>query len=263
MLKIDAVWDCAVLKLSGQPEGVLPAEVELGDAAMQQYGSRLESCGYGPDGRLACNSGLFLGYKRSGERPQGPDDWMILSGHARQGDSGGPVFNERGRLVGVLWGTDGEAVAAVQAGRLHLLLEAAMSERQGGRGTAASSVEPKAEGGISLVALPSPEGRTPTPAARVDVTLAAQRPVLPWRQKEDQKISAEQREIDGLIALEKARAANPPSCCPVQPASPSTGGTPVPPEPKEEPLSPVLTIAIVLAAFIVTGLAFGLTKKKS
>ncbi len=255
VLKIDAVWDCAVLELSGRPEGVLPAEVELGDAAMQQNGNRLESCGYGPDGRLACNLGLFLGYKRSGERPQGPDDWMILSGHARQGDSGGPVFNERGRLVGVLWGSDGEAVAAVQAGRLHLLLEAAVPERQSGRG--------KAEGGISLVALRSPEGRTPTPAAQVDVTLAAQRPVLPWRQKEDQKISAEQREIDGLIALEKARAANPPPCCPTPAAPPSTGGTPVPAEPKEGPLSPVLTIAIVLAAFIVTGLAFGLTKKKS
>ncbi len=128
VVKVDAVWDCAVLELVGKPEGVEPAEVELGDAAMQQEGNRLESCGYGPDGRLACNSGLFLGYRRSTETPQGPDDWLAISGRARGGDSGGPVFNRRGRVVGVLWGTDSEEVVCVQAGRIHKLLDAAVPE---------------------------------------------------------------------------------------------------------------------------------------
>jgi S1-C subfamily serine protease len=125
VMKADAVWDCAVLELIGKPVGVEPAELELGDAAMQQEGNRLESCGYGPDGRLACNTGLFLGYKRSTQTPNGPDDWFEISGHARQGDSGGGVFNQRGRLVGVLWGTNGEVVVGVQAGRLHVLLDQA------------------------------------------------------------------------------------------------------------------------------------------
>jgi thioredoxin 1 len=124
VLKTDAVWDCAVLELVGQPEGVEPADVELGDTAMQRDGNRLESCGYGPDGQLACNSGLFLGYKRSTQAQNGPDDWMEISGHARGGDSGGPIFNQSGRVVGVLWGTDGEHVVGVQAGRVHALLDA-------------------------------------------------------------------------------------------------------------------------------------------
>lgn len=130
IIKVDAVWDCAVLELDGAPQGVVPAELELGDAAMQQEGNRLESCGYGPDGRLACNSGVFLGYRRTTQSPQGPDDWLVISGHARGGDSGGPVFNDRGRVIGILWGTDGREVVGVQAGRVHQLLDAAVPLHQ-------------------------------------------------------------------------------------------------------------------------------------
>ena len=98
VLKTDLVWDCAVLQLVGPPPSdVRPADVEMGDAAMQHQGSRLESCGYGPDGKLACNTGLFLGYKRSTQAKNGPDDWMEISGHARSGDSGGPIFDRQGR----------------------------------------------------------------------------------------------------------------------------------------------------------------------
>jgi len=126
VLKVDVVWDCAVLELIGQPEGIEPVEVEVGDVAMQREGNRLESCGYGPDGQLACNSGLFLGYKRSTQAQNGPDDWMEISGHARGGDSGGPIFNQQGHVVGVLWGTDGKCVVGVQAGRIHRLLDEAI-----------------------------------------------------------------------------------------------------------------------------------------
>jgi thioredoxin 1 len=129
VLTVDAVWDCAVLELVGQPQDVVPAEVEVGEVAMQKEGNRLESCGYGPDGKLACNSGLFLGYKRSTQTKNGPDDWMEMSGHARPGDSGGPIFNEQSHVVGVLWGTDGQHVIGVQAGRIHQLLDEAVAVR--------------------------------------------------------------------------------------------------------------------------------------
>ncbi len=119
----------------------------------------------------------------------------------------------------------------------------------------------------------------PPVSADVGVTVAAKGPVLPWRKETQKAIAGEQREIDALVELEKSKAANSPNgcpgnCCPTPPASPSaTGSASATPTgsasatqadtKKEEPLSPVLTIAIVLAAFIVTGLAFGLTKKKS
>lgn len=131
VLKVDAKWDCAVLELEGKVEGVTPVELEYGEAAMQKEGNALESCGYGPDGKLACCTGRFSGYRRSTAAGTDTDDWMALSGYVRAGDSGGPIFNERGRLVGVVWGgeRDGDRISngivAVQAGRIHLLLEAA------------------------------------------------------------------------------------------------------------------------------------------
>ena len=90
VLKIDARWDCAVLDIGTSPDGIDPAEFAFGADAKFQDGDRLESCGYGPDGKLAVNSGLFKGYRRSSASMQGPDDWMVISGHARGGDSGGP-----------------------------------------------------------------------------------------------------------------------------------------------------------------------------
>ena len=148
---------------------VRPADVEMGDAAMQHEGSRLESCGYGPDGKLACNTGLFLGYKRSTQAKNGPDDWMEISGHARSGDSGGPIFNRQGRVVGVLWGTDGEHVVGVQAGRIHQLLDAAVP----------AAVQQKALVSLSIIERrPTPPLPGPEPAVE---PLAPMVPVPPMR----------------------------------------------------------------------------------
>jgi len=153
VLHVDATWDCAVLEMEGRPEGVEPAEIEWGEAATgYQNGERLESAGYGPDGKLAVNVGVFRGYRRSTAAGDGHDDWMEISGHARQGDSGGPVFNARGRVVGVLWGTDGETVMCVQPGRLHVVIESAMKYyRQ------------NSTGGEPLVPVVFPQQRNPTP----------------------------------------------------------------------------------------------------
>ena len=72
VLKTDPTWDCAVLELMGRPVGVPVAEIELGPNATQENGDRLESCGYGPDGKLAVNSGLFRGYRRSARAARRP-----------------------------------------------------------------------------------------------------------------------------------------------------------------------------------------------
>lgn len=39
-------------------------------------------------------------------------NWMIIGGAARSGDSGGGVFNTKGELIGIIWGTDSQTTIA-------------------------------------------------------------------------------------------------------------------------------------------------------
>lgn len=121
IIKVDSRWDCAVLDIGDKPVGIEPAELAFGDDAKFAAGDRLETCGYGPDSTLYANSGLFKGYRSWTDDPKAPDDWMAISGKARGGDSGGPVFDDQGRVAGIIWGCKGD-VTCVQPGRLHAAL---------------------------------------------------------------------------------------------------------------------------------------------
>lgn len=125
VLKLDQAADLAAIAIPAP--AIEPVELA------QQYpeqGEPVVSCGYGSDGRLFCNRGQVLGYVVIvGGRGR---ETLELSGAARQGDSGGPVLNERGLLVGVLFGTDGRVVDATYCGRVRAFL-AGLSARFGGR----------------------------------------------------------------------------------------------------------------------------------
>lgn len=131
IIKTDRAWDVAVLQPLGSGRFDC-ARLAWREGGMLRSGDRLESCGLGPaGGRLAVNRGRFLHYARSSAR-SAATDWLVMTGTARQGDSGGPVFNREGELVGILWGTDGQTVVATQCGRLHVVLGEAMRDEDEG-----------------------------------------------------------------------------------------------------------------------------------
>ena len=115
LLGVDRQWDLAVLRIA-RPR---PAAVTIASVAPRP-GQWLKSCGYGRDGRYWCNRGRVRGYVQ----PEGTSSFETLeiSGMARQGDSGGPIFNDRGELVAVLWGTDGRVVGGTYCGRIRIFL---------------------------------------------------------------------------------------------------------------------------------------------
>ncbi len=115
VLDSDTTWDLAALQVTAPRIEAVPVA-----QGYPRPGESLTSCGYGPDGRFWCNRGRALGYARA----DGVTSYetLQLSGMARDGDSGGPVFNQRGELVAVVWGTDGKIVAGTYCGRIRRFL---------------------------------------------------------------------------------------------------------------------------------------------
>lgn len=95
--------DLALLRIA--PAHVHPVQIAERDPTR---GERILSAGYGPDGHYATNSGTVLSY--ASYRDDNQINVLCISGRARRGDSGGPMFNSQGHLTGVLFGTNNQEV---------------------------------------------------------------------------------------------------------------------------------------------------------
>ena len=95
-LKVDSDWDLAALVIWQPP--IEP--VSIAEEAPQP-GDLLTICGYG-QGDYRCATGHCTQYYAP--RLDFPRHMVELDVEARQGDSGGPIFNRQGKLAGVLFG---------------------------------------------------------------------------------------------------------------------------------------------------------------
>ena len=108
LLDVDAASDLSALLISKPGAPAVKVARDL-----PRIGDSLISCGYGPHGQFATNHGRALGNLSLQGHKQ---DVLELTGSARQGDSGGPIWNNQGELAAVLFGTDGHRVDGTHCG---------------------------------------------------------------------------------------------------------------------------------------------------
>ncbi len=173
LLKSDPLWDQALVEVSTAPPQLLGAELSR---ANPKAGDQLIAAGYTYGQNLRTIRGQLVKYVG----PQGADrpDWLAMSGTAIEGQSGGPIFDTTGALVGNLWGTDGQTVVGLMAGKTHSFLKPWYPRIEAFRRTqciGGSCPPPRSV----LVAPRAPRGRIVVAAPRGPVTSAPPTPSMP------------------------------------------------------------------------------------
>ncbi|MBR4975887.1 MAG: trypsin-like peptidase domain-containing protein [Thermoguttaceae bacterium] len=104
--------DVALLRVDASPD--VPALTIA--ASWPRQGETVWRAGFGPNETLQERAGVVKGYVKTDR--YATYETLKIDGPARQGDSGGPVYNASGEIVGVVWGTDGSDAYATYCGRV-------------------------------------------------------------------------------------------------------------------------------------------------
>jgi hypothetical protein len=110
VIKTDKDWDLAALSIYRPPVNPLPVSPQA-----PQPGESLTIAGYG-SGQWRMAAGRCTQYLAPGV--EFPHEMVELAAEARQGDSGGPILNERGELAGVLFGSGPGYTSGSYGGRV-------------------------------------------------------------------------------------------------------------------------------------------------
>lgn len=112
----DEAWDLAALVVPRPAVEPVPLA-----AAAPKLGDRLTIAGYGPAGKYLEQSGPVTDYlSPTGKHVR---QFVEVQAAARQGDSGGPMFDADGRLAGVLFGCRDGLTCGSCSTRLALFLQ--------------------------------------------------------------------------------------------------------------------------------------------
>jgi hypothetical protein len=121
ILRTDRTWDLAAL-LVWSPKTVLPIPFAR---ELPRPGDPLAIAGYGSGSFLAV-AGTCKQYVAPGANL--PSEMIELSAVARQGDSGGPILNQDGELVGVLFGAGWRSTSGSHVKRVQAFLQPVLKE---------------------------------------------------------------------------------------------------------------------------------------
>ncbi|HEV2971646.1 MAG TPA: trypsin-like peptidase domain-containing protein [Pirellulales bacterium] len=147
VIKMDRDWDLAAVAI-WRPR-VQAVQIA---AAIPQRGDPLAIAGYG-SGNYRAQAGRCTQYLSPGAGM--PYDIVEVSAAARHGDSGGPIFNARGELAGVLFGEGGGMTSGSASVRVRWFLASIGAGKPNTLPTTEFAKAPDAPMG-STTSLPSP-----------------------------------------------------------------------------------------------------------
>jgi hypothetical protein len=221
VLAVDRDWDLAALAI-WKPD-VAPVSIA---AQAPRPGEPLTIAGYGP-GQYREATGRCIQYVAPGTNF--PPEMLELSAGARQGDSGGPIFNQRGELAGVLFGAAWGSTTGSYSGRVRQFLAPIAYDFQrlqpsasmiAGRQTESRTMgAPTAQGGRSAITsvqpVHAPEDSSPPPVISepITVSIAAQ------------PVTAKPLQVAGTPADWRATSAPAPTTVTTAPSAPASAHT--------------------------------------
>lgn len=175
VLRANRDWDLAALAIWRPP--VEPVAV----ASQAPYpGDSLTIAGYGPgDYRMA--TGRCIKYVSPGGN--NPAEMVEVSVGARNGDSGGPIFNSRGELAGVLFGTAAGETTGSYCGRVRWFLGSVNGDFRRLQANPALLAQRSAYPATtpnSPQATPQPTAQPATSSSVATVTAVQPLPPVPW-----------------------------------------------------------------------------------
>jgi serine protease Do len=143
VLKVDRDWDLAAVLIQKPKVQPVPLAAEA-----PRQGELLTIAGYG-SGTYRAATGRCTQYVAPGSNF--PFEMVELAAAARQGDSGGPIFNSRGQLAGVLFGEGQGRTSGSYCVRVHRFLASIAPETMRDRPTvvATSTSAPAAQNAAS------------------------------------------------------------------------------------------------------------------
>ena len=113
----NTLYDVVLLKLNRR---LSLRPVRLSQRAAIQ-GAPCIGWGFGQNGKLQGQPGTVVGYAMTNKSQT--HETLKTTGRAREGDSGGAILNEKGELIGLLWGTDGQHTYSTYCGRLQKIID--------------------------------------------------------------------------------------------------------------------------------------------
>ncbi|MFP6666470.1 MAG: serine protease [Pirellulales bacterium] len=195
LIKTDKQWDLAALAI--RKPNAEPVTIAV---TAPRPGEQLTIAGYG-SGRYREATGRCTQYVAPSK--QHPFELLELSVEARQGDSGGPIFNKHRELTGVLLGAGGGSTVGSYCGRVELFL-ADVRPLLTPQSQIIASSTPSPRVGAPLVRTPPPA--QPAREAVADKEWSPLAPVPPKKTTTDLPAAQPQRDVPKVAIVDESAA---------------------------------------------------------